>query len=146
MKQLVDADVRASWAQRASHARYVLRRKSVPFIIADARFVTFADLGDVEQELRDEQKAFFEARDALIQRYGAIRREMLARSAAHRKALEEQYPPRDVVHDMFYFDWTPMTVGIPKNLSRKTAAPTRAAGRDGVHHRTMPHRARKPAA
>ena len=118
MKQLVDRKTRRAWAQIAGHARYVLRKHSFAFPIAEVRFVPLGVLGVVEAGLRAVQKDFFAARDHLLAHYDKIRQDMLRRSERHQAALAQSYPPVGTLKNLFYFTWQPFTLSLPRNFKK----------------------------
>jgi len=88
-------------------ARYYLSQFSVPFGIANSFFVPLKIVPDLEHNLKQFRKEFFDVVDSFIVRFNDLKDEVKQRHPEFfEKCLKRFYPPTaESLRSRFYFDW-----------------------------------------
>jgi hypothetical protein len=88
-------------------ARYYLSQYSVPFGIANAFFVPNSLIPDVEHNLKEYKKEFFQTVDSFIVRFNDLKQQVKDKHPEFfEKCLKKFYPETpESLRSRFYFDW-----------------------------------------
>lgn len=99
-----------------ARAAYLVSQFTFPFPTGHSRFVPYAVLPQVMEELTDLSKRFQEEVGKFVENYDEYRVLMVKKYPEHEAAILKAYIPRDRLHEKFGFSYALYEVTLPKGL------------------------------